>query len=579
MTVHCDGGEATQVTSEGAGRPTARPRALVIALLLCAWGTGVPPAAADRPAKADLVIGVSQFPSTFHPNVESMAAKAYILGFTHRPFTAHDPKWRLVPMLAVDLPTIENRGAVPELAPGGRRGVAVTYRIQPRATWGDGTPVTTRDVLFAWRVGRNPQSGVANVEFYRSVYRVEVVDEKTFTLHYDRLTFDYNALPQFNVLPAHLDEKNFADPANYKNRTAYDTDRTNPGLYFGPYRIAQVSPNVQVVLVPNPTWWGEKPVFRRIVVRVIENTAALEANLLSGAIDMIAGEVGFTVDQAFALERRQGARYRFLYRAGLFYEHIDLNLDNPFLKDLRVRQALLYAVDREGVSRHLFGGRQPVAHTFLNPLDAGAAAGLRQYGYDPQKAASLLDSAGWRRTGDGIRRNARGERLALEFRTTAGNRTRELVQQVFQNQWKRIGVDVRIRNEPARVFFGQTLARRKFGALALYASITSPESVPRSRYHSSEIPTARNGFAGQNYAGFRSAEADRLIPAIEEELDPKKRKRLWRALQELYVEELPTLPLFFRAEPYILPLWLRNVVPTGHENPTTLWVEKWRVQP
>lgn len=522
---------------------------------------------------------MSQFPSTFNPNVESMMAKTYILGMTNRPFTAYDPRWRLVPMLAVTLPTLGNGGAVRETAPGGKQGIAVTYRIQPKAAWGDGVPVTTRDVLFTWKVGRDPRSGVANLEFYRSAYRVDALDEKTFTLHYDRLTFGYNALDDFNLLPAHLEEKNFADPPNYKNRTAYDTDRTNPGLYFGPYRIAQVTPNVQVVLIPNRTWWGERPRFERIVVRVIENTAALEANLLSGAIGMVAGEIGLSVDQAVSLERRQASRYRFLYRAGLFYEHIDLNLGNPSLQDVRVRRALLHAIDRSAVARHLFGGRQPVAHTFLNPLDAGAATGLREYRYDPAEANRLLDAAGWKRAADGVRRNARGDRLALEFRTTAGNRTRELVQQVFQDQWKRAGVAVRIRNEPARVFFGETLAHRKFGALALFASINSPENVPRASLHSSEIPAATNGFAGQNYTGFRNPQADRLLGAIEEELDGAKRKKLWRSLQELYVSELPTLPLFFRAEAYILPLRLRGVEPTGHQNPTTLWVERWGVAP
>ncbi len=120
-----------------------------------------------------------------------------------------------------------------------------------------------------------------------------------------------------------------------------------------------------------------------------------------------------------------------------------------------------------------------------------------------------------------IRRNAAGQTLSLELMTTAGNRTRELVEQVLQSQWRKIGVDIRIKNEPARVLFGETLPHRQFD-LAMYAWISAPENVPRSILHSSEIPDAANGFAGQNAAGFKNAEMDRLIDALEIELDPEQ---------------------------------------------------------
>ena len=163
--------------------------------------------------------------------------------------------------------------------------------------------------------------------------------------------------------------------------------------------------------------------------------------------------------------------------------------------------------------------------------------------------------------------------------TTAGNRSRELVEQVLQSQWKAVGIDVRIRNEPARVFFGQTVTERKFSSLAMYAWISAPESVPRTTLHSAHIPSKDNNFAGQNYTGFRNAEMDEVLETIEVELDRSKRKKLWRRLQEIYATELPVIPLYFRAEPYILPKWLKGLEPTGHQDPSTLWVENWRAEP
>src|SRR5690606_22430032 len=162
-------------------------------------------------------------------------------------------------------------------------------------------------------------------------------------------------------------------------------------------------------------WWGEPPEFERIVLRTVENTAALEANLLSGAIDYVAGELGLTLDQALAFEKRHGDRYDVVYKPVLFYEHVDLNLDNPILADRRVRQALLYALDREMLVQQLFGGKQTVAHSFMNPLDWPYSEAIPHYPHDPEKAASLLEAAGWAPGDDGIRRNAAGEALSLEL--------------------------------------------------------------------------------------------------------------------------------------------------------------------
>jgi len=544
----------------------------------CLFILAVSFASPAKAAKDDLVIGITQFPSTFHPNIDAMLAKTYILGLTRRPLTVYDKDWQLRCMLCVKLPTIENGLAVPERTPDGKRGIAVTYTIRDDANWGDGKPVSTDDVVFTWKVGRHKKSGVGNMEFYRSLYRIDVKGAKTFTMHLDKLTFDYNAINGFDLIPAHLDENNFTDPVAYKNRTAFDSDTTNKGLYYGPYLIDKLVIGSHVMLVPNPTWWGKKPHFKRIVVRVIPNTAALEANLLSGNIDMISGELGLTVDQAIAFEKRQGDKFNIIYKPGLIYEHIDLNLDNPILQDIRVRRALIYAIDRDAISEKLFAGQQPVAHSSVNPLDWVHADDIPKYPYDPKKAAKLLNEAGWTIGRRGIRYDKKGKRLSLEIMTTAGSRSRELVEQVLQSQWKAAGIDVRIRNEPARVFFGQTVTERKFSSLAMYAWISAPEGVPRTTLHSAHIPNKDNNFAGQNYTGFRNAEMDELLETIEVELDRSKRKKLWRRLQEIYATELPVIPLYFRAEPYILPKWLKGLEPTGHQDPSTLWVENWRAK-
>ena len=156
-----------------------------------------------------------------------------------------------------------------------------------------------------------------------------------------------------------------------------------------------------------------------------------------------------------------------------------------------------------------------------------------------------------------------------------GNRTRELVQQVLQSYWREVGIDIRIRNQPPRVYFGETVTKRQYSAMAMYAWFSAPESVPRTTLHSDHIPTEANNWAGQNYTGYKSAEMDDLIDKIEVELDREKRRALWTKFQAVYAEDLPVLPLFFRAEPFIIPKWLKGIVPTGHQYGTTMWSQNW----
>ena len=527
-------------------------------------------------ARDNLKIGITQFPSTFHPSINSMLAKSYIVNMTNRAITTYDQDWKLVCLLCVTLPTMENGLAQIEMLSDGTVGVALTYAIHPEATWGDGTPVTSKDAVFTWEAGRNDESGFASLEGYRRILSIDVIDEKTFVLHIDRLSYDYNSLNNFYLLPAHLEKESFSTPSEYRHRTLYDATPTNKGLYFGPYRIIHVQEGAEVVLAPNPTWFGEKPFFSRIVVRVIENTAALEANLLSGAIDYVAGELGFSIEQALALERRKGDQYDVLYKAGLIYEHLDFNLDNPIFSDRRVRQALLYGLDRELLVAQLFDGRQPVAHSNINPLDQIYDDSVPIYKFNQEKARELLESAGWSTIIDGIRHNSAGEPLQFVLMTTAGNKSRELVQQVLQSQWREIGASVLIRNEPARVFFGNTMAHRLNLGLSMYAWLSAPESLPRTTLRSDNIPTSENGWSGQNYPGYSNKRMDDLIDSLELELDLDKRLTLWAELQRLYAEDLPALPLFFRANAYFFPKWLKSVRPTGHMAPTTTWVEEWR---
>lgn len=524
----------------------------------------------------ELVIGISQFPSNFNPLINSMLAKSYLLGIARRPITVFDQDWNLICLLCKSLPDLANGTAVFETTADGKPGIAITYELLAEAKWGDGMPITTKDVLFTWEVGRHKLSGVGDTETFRRITKIDVHDDKKFTLHLNKRTCDFAGINSFELLPAHIDRENFKNPRQYRNRSAYERDTTNPGLWFGPYRIAEVVSGAHVVFERNPYWWGKLPHFNRIVVKTISNTAAMISNLLSGEIDYIAGELGISIDQAMAFEERAANQFDFKYKPGLIYEHIDINLGLPALKDLRVRRALIHAIDREAISKILFGGHQPVAHGQTNPLDSVYYPKIPKFDYNPNKAKALLQDAGWRQNGPrDIRQNAHGVPLSFVFMTTAGNKPRELIQQVLQSQWRKIGIDVRIRNEPPRVYFGETVTKRKFRGLAMYAWLSAPRNIPRSTLHSEMIPSEGNGWSGQNYTGYSNPRLDKVLDAVEIVCEPQANTALWNELQTIYSTELPVLPLYFRATPFVLPKWLKGIRPTGHQYTTTLWIEEW----
>jgi peptide/nickel transport system substrate-binding protein len=164
--------------------------------------------------------------------------------------------------------------------------MAVTIKLRPGLKWGDGEKVTAKDVEFTWRLGRDPKSGFSNTNPWSRAERVDVVDESTAVLHLDKVLASYNDWDQ--ILPAHIEAPVFEKAAaagHYVRQTTYARAPATPGLYNGPYLVAAYQSGAQLVLEPNPHWSGTKPGFKRIIIRLIENTAALQANLLSGDVD------------------------------------------------------------------------------------------------------------------------------------------------------------------------------------------------------------------------------------------------------------------------------------------------------
>lgn len=551
--------------------------AAAVALLpfTASW-TGMTQAAQAAP-KDTLTIGVAQFPSSLNPYIDALVVKSYVLEFAVRPITAFDPQWKNSCMLCTEVPSLKNGLAKIVDLPGGGKGMDVTIKLKPDLKWGDGVPVTTKDLEFTWKAATNPQSGFSNPHPWSRVKSITIVDDHTAVLHLDKVQNLYNSWD--TLLPEHIEApifaKGLADGSYIKN-TAYNSAPTTPGLWDGPYMITKYQSGVEIVLSANPYWGGHKPAIKTIVIKLIENTAALEQNLLSGDIDMVAGEgIGLTIDQALELQKKYPKRFQYSFRPSLTYEHIDLQIDNPILKDIRVRRALIYAANRQLMVQKLFNGMQPVADTWVNPLDQNHTNDVMKYPYDPKQAATLLKEAGWTKGADGICQNAKGEKLQLTLMTTSGNRLRELQEQVLQSMWKQACIDVTIKNEPPRTLFGTTVKHRSYTGMVMYAWSSNPGDSPRRTLSCAQIGTAANNWGGNNAIAFCDKTMDADIDAAETELDPAKQKATWADMQQIYARAAYVVPLFFRADEHVYPIGLKGYTPTGHGDMTPLWAENW----
>lgn len=544
---------------------------------LIAAGLVLAGAASPALAKDDLVIGVSSFPSMMHPYINPEVVKSYTLGFALRGVSAQDARWNKECILCTELPTLSNGLVKYETRPDGSRGLAVTVKLKPDQKWSDGAPVTTADLAFTAKVGRDPLSGFTNNQTWQGIDRVDVTDATTAVLHFSAVNVLYDRIP--TLLPEHIERAVYeraGNAAEYIKATTYNRAPTTPGLYDGPYMITGYQSGAQIVLEPNPYWPGRKPGFRHIVVRTIENTASLQANLLSGDVDMTPGEgIGLTLDQVVNLRKQEPDRFNYVFRDSTAYLHLDVQLDNPMLADVRVRRALLMALDRKTMSDKLVDGLWTPADAWIAPQDPVYAKGLPHYGYDPAGARALLKEAGWIPGDDGIMRNAKGERFAIELRGTTGLRLNELFQAVAQQQLKAVGVEVTIKNEQPRAFFGETLKHRTFTGLAYYSWLFTPSYPPRQTLGPDQIPTAENNWGGSNYMDWKNPTVEAALKVVETELDPAKAEVAWTAMQTAYAEDLPVLPLFFRPEAHVIPKWLKGYVPTGHTNYSTFHGEDW----
>ncbi|MDG0818177.1 peptide ABC transporter substrate-binding protein [Bdellovibrio svalbardensis] len=533
-------------------------------------------------SKEELSIALNAEFDTINPIVNTMMAGSMVDDAVLRPITKLTPAGRPEAVLIKEIPTFKNKKLTQFKDKTGTH-LRAEIEFLPAAQWGDGQPLTCRDLEAAWKIGSNDLVATPNREDYKNIQSISIDSKnpKKCTLVLEKTQYNfYLNFPR--PIPVHLEmpvfEANKGKLHGYEHNSLYVTNIANPGLYNGPYRVSELKFGSHVVLVPNEKFYGEKPYFKKIVLRFILNSSAIEANLLSGNVQM-ASSSGMSFDQALVFEKKvknQNLPYEVQFVPGVMYSHIDVNLDDPILKDKDVRQALAYAFNRKEMAQAFFENRQPPAYHFSTPFDewyTDNPKDISVYAFNRAKAAELFDQAGWKLGEKGYRWK-NGQKLSFIMAGVSDNKLNEMLSVYLQNQWKQVGVDLQLKTYPARVFFSEILRHRKF-QLALLTWVNSPNVVDINSLSSSMIPSESNGWSGHNRAGWKNKEVDAWLIQAASEFDSAKRIALMRKVLRVYTDELPSLPAYYRSNNTILPKGLKGYEMSGHNFSEFLQIEKW----
>jgi peptide/nickel transport system substrate-binding protein len=531
-----------------------RATLVAIAALAAASSCTGDGAASRGPSNDLLVIGYDREPDTlnrFSTHILEDVQTCIVEGLV-----TTDEKMNVVPVLATEVPTLENGGVV--LRPDG--GMDVTWHLRPGVTWHDGVPFTAADVKFTVDAINDPGYNPESTDGFDRIASVDTPDSLTAVVHYTEVYAPYALQFIRGTLPRHVLAGRDIDRAMDYNR--------NP-LGTGPYRVAEWKTGEYILLERVPSYWrgAEYPKIKRILFRFIPNTTTRINELKSGGVHVVAlvpwdkyREVsavpGITVHQLM----------------GNSYEHVTLNQRHyPPFADVRVRRALTYAVDRALITRTILDGLAPAIDGPVQPLSWAFTDSVRRYPFDAAHARALLDSAGWRDAdGDGIREKD-GTPLRFTLITQAGFAVRENVAQTMQRMYRDVGADMQVQlmdgTAISSVWFDG-----KFDAMLHWWHMSADPELTLF------FAADRSPPAGRNINFVRDDSLTKILYASDRTVDRAQRTALLRRAQQIIAELAPEIPLYNVTRLDAVPARLANF----KGNPTNtgiFWnVHEWEVE-
>jgi len=459
----------------------------------------------------------------------------------------------LVPVLAAEVPSLENRG----LAEDGR---SVTWKLKRGVKWHDGQDFSADDVVFNWEYARSPQVAAVTSGSYRDVNVVKV-DDHTVRVEFQQPTPFWadafvGAIGQ--LIPKHL----FKDFAGANSRDAPTNLRP---VGTSAYRFVSFAPGDTLRAELNPNYhMDNRPYFDTLEVKGGgDAVSAARAVLQTGDYDY-AWNMQVEDEILKRLEAANRGKVNIVEGGGIEFvqlnatdpnreidgERSHISTQHPAFRDPAVRQAMAMLIDRNALEQFIYGRGGPATANFLNNPPRFRSENMR-WEFSIQKANEVLDAAGWARGRDGIRAKD-GVRLRFVYQTSV-NAPRQRTQAIYKQAAQRAGIDLELKSVTASVFFSSDVANpdtySKFYADVQMYTTTMPQADPErfmNQYTSWEVSSKANSWQGRNIVRWHSPEYDRIFREGQGELDPVKRAAMFIRLNDMVVSSNHVIPLVRR---------------------------------
>jgi peptide/nickel transport system substrate-binding protein len=481
--------------------------------------------------------------------------------------SVQDDRGQLHPQLAESVPTVED--ATWRLEPDGR--METTWRIREGARWQDGTPFTAEDLVFTSRLLQDRDLEVFRNVAYDAIAAVEAPDARTVVVRWNKSYINASHLfsPELGVpLPRHLLEQEYTDN---KRNVLFHPYWGNDFVGTGAFRLREFVRGSHIVLEANDGYVLGRPKVDEIDIRLIPDPNTVVANVLAGSVELSIGR-NVSLEQAVQLRDTWTAGKVLIAPASwiVIYPQF-LNPTPVAIGDVRLRRALLHAIDRTQMVETLQAGLTPVAHSFLAPDEPeypDVEAQIARYEYEPNRAVQLIESMGYTRGADGGFRDASSQRLNVEIRAITGIDINQKAMFAVADYWQRVGVAV----DAVVVPRARTSDREYIATFPGFQVNRQGSTVGfLTNRVSSAAPVAETNFVGGNYSRYMDPAFDAAIDRFFVTVPRPERMQVLAGLMRTLTEQVLTLGLFFDGTPAFVGRRIDGVTPRQEGWNAHLW--------
>jgi peptide/nickel transport system substrate-binding protein len=495
----------------------------------------------------------------------------------HSNLTVFDSQKNVTARLAQKVPTVEDGDW--KVLPDG--GMEVTWKIRPDVKWHDGTALTAEDFAFGFQVMKDKDLAIETRGDLDKMSDVRVVDPQTMTIIWKGQSVYGNANGHDGIpaIPRHIFKPLYdaGDKAGFENSALWNTGWVG----LGPFKLTSWNLGSQMEAAAFDHYALGRPKVDRLIIRYIGDVNALVANVLSGDIDLIPAGAQLDINQMVTMRQAwsgNNAGTTLLNTKSVRTMYLQLRDPAVPWNDIRVRQALLYGMNRDEIVESLLFGLVPRADFYAPPeepvMQLAQQRNLPKYPFDLQRAERLLSEVGWTRGADRQFHDASGQTFHFDVMASGqGDNVTEAT--TVAGQWTQSGFESKPTPYPANAENAAEIRHNMPNGLIWpwNFSVSDLRTVATS-----ETGTAANRWRGGNYGGYSNKNYDALYDQFASELNASKRTENYFQMIKVLAEELPVLPLFYRATGLAARKGVEGPTPTPPIQAGSAWnVHQWTV--